>query len=513
MKTELKWIKELEMYSNEEKYLFFLMDISLNLVMPKIEEKTGVAEPIALYLDRKIGTSKMYVSQDDVRGNIGYEWFLNEEKFEGYLSEVDDVLKNAKVFREKMDNLDLVNVSFHEMINIFAENMSDLIQMRVLTYFTIHSYSWKIDESLRDELLETVPEENINQVLGVLTLQGERNAIEDERYEWLKEIVLPTFNEAVDFNNIKEGNVVFEKIKAHLNKYKNYPAGFDTDPWDIKYFLDTFKEDFCMGRSFIEEEFIKLRDKKEISEEQKIEWIKKYNLNGGLLKKAYILGKLGEVRFNLRVLGWSFYLYVFRKFLDLCSAKSGLSKIEIGSLYYEELLELLKNGFVVNPEIKKKIDERKKGDVLIITTPNGGCKVLLGEVAEEKFYSEIETKKETVLIEEFTGEVACRKGIVRGKVFIFRCGSSGFTKRISEFPKGSILVANLTLPLLMPAIRKSKAIVTDHGGITCHAAIVSRELGIPCIIGADIATKVLNDGDLIEVDTEKGIVKIIERAK
>ena len=142
-------------------------------------------------------------------------------------------------------------------------------------------------------------------------------------------------------------------------------------------------------------------------------------------------------------------------------------------------------------------------------TYNEAVEMICSKNFEDKYTNNIRL----VLIEEFTGEVACRKGIVRGKVFIFRCGSSGFTKRISEFPKGSILVANLTLPLLMPAIRKSKAIVTDHGGITCHAAIVSRELGIPCIIGADIATKVLNDGDLIEVDTEKGIVKIIERAK
>lgn len=53
----------------------------------------------------------------------------------------------------------------------------------------------------------------------------------------------------------------------------------------------------------------------------------------------------------------------------------------------------------------------------------------------------------------------------------------------------------------------------DEGGIACHAAIVSRELGIPCIIGTKIATKVLKDGDLVEVDANKGAVKILKRAK
>ena len=65
----------------------------------------------------------------------------------------------------------------------------------------------------------------------------------------------------------------------------------------------------------------------------------------------------------------------------------------------------------------------------------------------------------------------------------------------------------------MPAIRKAKAIITDEGGLLCHAAIVSRELKIPCIIGTKIATKILKDNDLIEIDTNNGIVKIIKRAK
>jgi len=62
-------------------------------------------------------------------------------------------------------------------------------------------------------------------------------------------------------------------------------------------------------------------------------------------------------------------------------------------------------------------------------------------------------------------------------------------------------------------MKKASAIVTDDGGITCHAAIVSRELGKPCIIGTKIATKVLHDGDLVEVDADNGVVRILEKAK
>ena len=75
----------------------------------------------------------------------------------------------------------------------------------------------------------------------------------------------------------------------------------------------------------------------------------------------------------------------------------------------------------------------------------------------------------------------------------------------------NILVSFATSPNLMPAIRKASAIITNEGGLTCHAAIVSRELKIPCVIGTKIATKVLKDGDLVEVDANKGVVKKLNR--
>jgi len=60
----------------------------------------------------------------------------------------------------------------------------------------------------------------------------------------------------------------------------------------------------------------------------------------------------------------------------------------------------------------------------------------------------------------------------------------------------------------VPAMRKAKAIITDEGGIICHAAIIARELDTPCIVGAKIATQVLHDGDIVEVDANLGKIKI-----
>ncbi len=105
---------------------------------------------------------------------------------------------------------------------------------------------------------------------------------------------------------------------------------------------------------------------------------------------------------------------------------------------------------------------------------------------------------------EVTGMVANRvgTGIIRGVV-----KKIVNPREMSKMKKGQILVTWMTTPDFVPAMRKAKAIITDEGGITSHAAIVSRELGIPCIIGTKIATKVFKDGDVVEVDTNKGEVK------
>ena len=79
-------------------------------------------------------------------------------------------------------------------------------------------------------------------------------------------------------------------------------------------------------------------------------------------------------------------------------------------------------------------------------------------------------------------------------------------KEIDKIKKGDVLVTTMTTPDMVPAMKKASAIVTDEGGMTCHAAIVSRELGIPAVVGTKEGTKVLKEGMLVTVDGEKGII-------
>ena len=116
-----------------------------------------------------------------------------------------------------------------------------------------------------------------------------------------------------------------------------------------------------------------------------------------------------------------------------------------------------------------------------------------------------EDKVEDVV--EIKGNGASR-GVATGKVKVI-----DNYKDFSKLKEGNVLVTTMTHPEFLVLMKKASAVITDEGGITCHAAIVSRELGMPCIIGTKIATKVLQDGDLVEVDGDKGIVRIIKTAR
>jgi len=106
---------------------------------------------------------------------------------------------------------------------------------------------------------------------------------------------------------------------------------------------------------------------------------------------------------------------------------------------------------------------------------------------------------------EVKGIIAC-PGLVRGRVKIIIT-----EKDFKKLKPGDILVTQMTRPEFLPIMKKAGAIVTDEGGVTCHAAIVSRELKIPCIIGTQVATSQLKDGDFIEVNADKGYVRKLKK--
>jgi pyruvate, water dikinase len=97
--------------------------------------------------------------------------------------------------------------------------------------------------------------------------------------------------------------------------------------------------------------------------------------------------------------------------------------------------------------------------------------------------------------------LAASHGLASGQVRVLRTPSEG-----ESLQSGEVLVAPMTSPDWVPTIRRASALVTDGGGMTCHAAIVARELAVPCVVGARTATTTLRDGEVVTVDGARGVV-------
>ncbi|QQG53060.1 MAG: hypothetical protein HY931_02645 [Candidatus Falkowbacteria bacterium] len=195
-------------------------------------------------------------------------------------------------------------------------------------------------------------------------------------------------------------------------------------------------------------------------------------------------------------------LYVVaNNIVDLLAARLKVQAKYLEALSTLELIAVIKG----KTEILAGLAARWQRS-LIIPLSLDNYKIISGNLQIEKFLqARIDVaQKQLEGIAELKGQVA-QPGKACGKArLIFG------PQHNSKVKKGDILVSVSTSPQLLPAMKLAAAFVTDMGGITSHAAIVSRELRTPCIVGTKIATKILHDGDLVEVDANKGIIKILK---
>jgi len=176
--------------------------------------------------------------------------------------------------------------------------------------------------------------------------------------------------------------------------------------------------------------------------------------------------------------------------------KNGWETRYVLSLQQGEMERVLKDGVLLD---RKKVEERYSCTAIL--SYKDGQSFLVGEEAESMEKNMVKGITEGIL----KGATAYG-GKVTGTVRIVLDPS-----KAEHFQEGDILVTGMTRPEYLSLIKKSVAFVTDAGGVLSHAAIVARELRKPCVIGTQRATKILKDGDLVEVDANQGVVTILKR--
>lgn len=268
----------------------------------------------------------------------------------------------------------------------------------------------------------------------------------------------------------------------------------NVEPFGLKHYLQELKELADMGISAKimlaqESKRLVLVKKKQQELYRKLKILKLYKR---LFESAknFALSKL--VRRHAQLLD----MYLLHKTLvKEISKRLNLNRYQVQFMFMDEVGEAL----IQNKYDSKIIKNRLKHCVYYVE--RGFEKVYSGSI-EQRLRALVRVKY-SKNINQLSGQTA-QPGFARGIVkIIFRA------KDMRKMNKGDILVSVATDPDVVPAMKKAAAIITEQGGITSHAAIVSRELSIPCIIGTRIATKVFKDGDRVEVDATKGIVRKI----
>lgn len=186
---------------------------------------------------------------------------------------------------------------------------------------------------------------------------------------------------------------------------------------------------------------------------------------------------------------------LLRQYAKIIAIESNYPEDILDFLTIEEIVSYLKNKKLPD---KEELTERSNG--LVIFCKKDKYILLTGKDYEEFVKFLIGTNRT-----ELKGTIGYN-GRAKGKA---RIVFDPF--QVKVFDAGDILVTGMTRPEFLPLMKKASAFVTDAGGMLSHAAIVARELKKPCILATENATKIIKDGDEIEVDADRGIVKIIKR--
>ncbi|MDD5031771.1 MAG: PEP-utilizing enzyme [Patescibacteria group bacterium] len=315
-----------------------------------------------------------------------------------------------------------------------------------------------------------------------------------------QEIAVLELAEKIRKRKVASRQEVLKKFRPELkalNKRFNY-LSFDftskTD-WDINHYLKLALEK-AKSNFDIRGKIKELKNYERETEKKFRKVCRDIKLDKKEIKVFDLVRNLGYYKWA-REYGFQKSTRNFYLVLEEMGRRLGLNVLEAKYVFLDEWEKYKSRG----EELKKIARARIKSSLIFISQEKG-VEILVGEKAIKKFKKLPFVKERKKRASAEIKGMPARAGKAEGVVKIINS-----KKDLPKMAKGNILVSRATNPELISAMKKAAAIITDEGGITCHAAIVSRELGIPCVVGTKIGTKALKDGDLVKVDANEGIVK------
>ena len=425
------------------------------------------------------------------------QWRKDEKEFLNYCRKID------KSRLEKM--------SLKELGSLYSR-FTEVYRRAISSSSLIDGFALGTDEIAQKKINDLLDKKGVHQGRGIIfskltapvhqsfineaELSLIRLAIEIKKDKKLEKLFTD------EIAKIKNKLALFHTFKKHLEihaqKYfwskNNY---YDNNILDINYFIKELKM-LVSGSVNLERELFRIKKTPFLNKSEKKKIIAQLKPDNFLLNLLEISEDFTHWQDERKKMTFHFTHYA-SILLEIIGQRTKYSLDGMKYLPSREVMDLLQGKNTFSAE---DLEKRKK--LSLIYQKNNFYEIYFGPEAGKAIKRIFANDKKQGEINDFRG-LSAAMGKARGRVKIVKS-----VKEVGKVKKGDMLVAVMTRPDYIVGIKNAGALVTDEGGITCHAAIVARELGIPCIIGTKIATQVLKDGDLVEVDASHGWVRKIK---
>ncbi|HVC58081.1 MAG TPA: PEP-utilizing enzyme [Candidatus Acidoferrales bacterium] len=383
-------------------------------------------------------------------------------------------------FAKSIEKADLSTKSRVELLRLFGEYVDVISALMPITVITA-AVELNIEEQLKKGLLKKTTDQNvIESAMVKLTAPEKYNVPYEEQVSMLKIA-----------DRLARGQKAAAQVKEHLEMYGWLGYRFD--------FGKLWTEDEILERAKRVEkpaEQLEFLEKKEAAVKKDFaDIIKKMKLNEEVVEEANAAKEFAWLR-----------TYRTDAINEAVGRAKGLID-EIGRRYKipEQYAHYLTIDEILNGKMPKSADIKGRMDSYALAFAGiEGHLLVGGEV------SVIKTFAETKLMNRKADQAI--RGMVANRPMDGIEGTARVVNSVEDvasFNPGDILVAPMTEPNFVPAMEKAAAFVTDEGGLLCHAAIISREMNKPCIIGTGNATKAIKDGQTIKLNLIDGTVQVI----
>lgn len=432
------------------------------------------------------------------------------KKINAYIKELEDVFRGVPVSKfSEMQTEELRKIlqkhdSVHSKLYVYAripealDRGNSTFTNYLKNYLRNLSVDLKNETKLNEVFQELTYPENLSlnsrEILELYKIVKEIKKRDEEDQE-------PIFDDNPSRSLINLDAQTRESLNEYAGRWAfwGYHGYRNRVVRDLNYFLDKLRVNLINGR--IEEQGKALLEKQEENRVNRAIIYSKYDIDDKHKSLFYAYSKIGTIKISRRYSQLINFYYLDNLIAEIAN-RYRTNEAAVRCLLPYELDELLAG----NEQILRQGEERRKSKTFVLTLINGETNFICGENARKLFDTMKErSQRQYIDKNQLLGEIVSKGtgGKITGVARVFS------TSSMNIFNRGDILVCTDSDPDFFEYIKQSAAVLAEAGGLTCHSAIVCRELNTPCIVRVSGLMESIVDGDFLEINTDTGSIKKI----